>query len=139
MQTRTSKTAALAMATGAILGLTAFCPPGASLAHAGDGAMIWQAKNPVNPAADTPQLSDGAIAYLYLQSNLFEVEVAELGKSLGASDEVKELGRMVARDHRGVIKGFEEILHMNHIKPVATPASTAAIARHQAVEEKPSG
>ncbi len=138
MQTITGKTAALAIATGAFLGLSAFCPSGANLAQAGEpsattGAMIWQAKNPAKRAADTSQLTDGAIAYLYLQSNLFEVEVAELGQSAGASDEVRQLGQMVANDHRGVIKSFEELLEMNHVKPIATPASMAAIAQHQAV------
>ena len=131
MQMRTGKIAALAITTGAILGITVFP---SDLARAGEtGAMIWQAKNPAKPAADAPQLNDGAIAYLYLQSNLFEVDVAELGKSAAASDEVKALGQMVARDHRGVIKSFEELLEMNHIKPIETPASTAAIAQHQAV------
>ncbi len=134
MQTIASKTAALAVATGAILGLTAFCPSGANFAHAGEpGAMIWQAKKPAARVADAPQLTDGAIAYLYLQSNLFEVEVAELGQAAGASDEVRQLGQMVAHDHRGVIKSFEELLEMNHVKPIATPASMAAIAEHQAV------
>ena len=134
MQMRTGKTAALAVATGAILGLTAFGPSGVSAAQAGEpGAMIWQAKNPVKPAAETPQLDDGAIAYIYLQTNLFEVEVAELGQSVGASDEVKQLGQMVAEDHRGVVKSFEELLQRSHVKPVATPASVAAIAQHQAV------
>ncbi len=134
MQTRTAKSAALAVTTGAILGLTAFGPPGANLAQAGQvGAMIWQAKNPVARVADAPQLDDGAIAYIYLQTNLFEVEVAELGQSAGASDGVKQLAQMVADDHRGVIKSFEDILQMNRIKPVETAASTAAIAQHQAV------
>jgi len=138
MQTRTAKTAALAIATAAILGLTAFGPSGAYPAQAGEpgamtGAMIWQAKSPAARAADAPQLGDGAIAYIYLQTNLFEVEVAELGQSAGASDAVRQLGQMVANDHHGVIKSFEELLERNHIKPVATPASTAAIAQHQAV------
>jgi predicted outer membrane protein len=96
-------------------------------------STTWQAKNQAQPAADAPQLDDGAIAYLYLQANLFEVEVAELGKSAGASEEVRKLGQMVANDHRGVIKSFEELLHMHHIKPVPTPASAAAIAQHLAV------
>ncbi len=132
MQTRTGKIAALAITTGAILGIAVFCPPGSAPAQAAEpGAMIWEAKKPAAPAADAPQLNDGAIAYLYLQSNLFEVDVAELGKSAGASDEVKALGQMVASDHRGVVKSFEELLEMNHIKPIETPASTAAIAQHQ--------
>ncbi len=128
MQMRTGTMAALAVTTGAILGLTAF---GAQAGEA--GAMIWQAKNPAARVADAPQLTDGAIAYIYLQTNLFEVEVADLGKSVGASDEVRQLAQMVADDHRGVIKSFEELLQMNRIKPVATPASRAAVAQHQAV------
>jgi len=105
MQTRTAKRTALAVTTGAVLGLAAFGAPGANLAQAGQvGAMIWQAKNPVARVADAPQLDDGAIAYIYLQTNLFEVEVAELGRSAGASDGVKQLAQMVADDHRGVIR-----------------------------------
>jgi putative membrane protein len=134
MQTRTGKIAAFTIAMGAILGITAFCPSGDNLAQAEElDVMARQAKKPLARVAGAPQLTDEAIAYLYLQTNLFEVEVAELGKTAGASDEVKQLAQMVANDHRGVVKSFEELLHMNHVKPTETPASTAAIAQHEAV------
>ena len=77
--------------------------------------------------ADRHSFTDGEIAFIYLQANLFEVETAELGMTLGTSDDVKQHGEMVARDHRGVVKMFEELLHMNHINPskrqVPLPAS----------------
>ena len=34
---------------------------------------------------DVPSLSDGEIAYLYLQANLFEVETAELARAHGTA------------------------------------------------------
>jgi putative membrane protein len=106
-------------------------------AHAGGlGAMIckgWLPGGGVIKVADSAQLPDGEIAFIYLQANLFEVETAELGMTLGTSDDVKQHGEMVARDHRGVVKMFEELLHMNHINPVETSGSAASIAQHLAV------
>ena len=69
-------------------------------------------------------LSDGEIAYLYMQANLFDVETAELARAKGTAPEVKQHGEEVAKDHRGVVKMFEELLHRNGIKPVA-PADSA--------------
>ncbi len=100
------------------------------------GAAICSAKSARMEAirvAETTSLSDGEIAYIYIQANLFEVEKAELGKKLGTSADVRAHGEMVAADHRGVIKSFEELLKMNHIRPVETAGSAASIAGHQAV------
>lgn len=83
--------------------------------------------------ASTAPLSDGEIAYIYMQANLFEVEKAELGKTLGNSVDVKQHGDMVAKDHRGVVKSFEELLKMNGVKPVEPSGSAASVAQHQAV------
>ena len=83
-------------------------------------------------AAETA-LSDGEIAYIYIQANLFEVEKAELGLAQGTSDGVKAHGQLVAKDHRGVVKMFEEILHMNNVNPVAPDGSASTLSQHQAV------
>jgi predicted outer membrane protein len=129
--------AALALGTIAIFAELAVCPPEGNPAHAGRlSTMICNGRLPridVIKVADSAQLTDGEIAYIYLQANLFEVETAELGMALGTSDDVKRHGEMVARDHRGVVKMFEELLHMNNIKPVETSGSAASIAQHQAV------
>ena len=77
----------------------------------------WLPGGVVIKVADSAQLTDGEIAFIYLQANIFEVETAELGMTLGTSNDVKQHGEMVARDHRGVVKMFEELLHMNHINP----------------------
>ncbi len=137
MRIRTEPFAALVIGTSAILAATAICSPGGALPYTeGFSATICRAPRAgtqVTRAADTAAaLTDGEIAYLYIQANLFEVELAELGKSVGTSDDVKQHGNMVAKDHRGVIKRFEELLHQNHIKPVATAASAAALTQHQA-------
>lgn len=83
--------------------------------------------------ADTAALTDEQIAYIYIQANLFEVETAELGKSRGTSEDVRSHGETVAKDHRGVVKMFEKLLHMNHIKPIAPPNADDAVRQHQKV------
>ena len=127
MQILIRRLATLVLA-GAVLG---------NAAHAGGlGAMIcegWLPGGGVIKVANSAQLTDGEIAFIYLQANLFEVETAKLGMTLGTSDDVKQHGEMVARDHRGVVKMFEELLHMNHINPVETSGSAASIAQHLAV------
>ena len=128
---------ALALGTAAISAELAIFPLEGNPAHAGPlGTMICKTRFPgvdVIKVADTAQLTDGEIAFIYLQANLFEVETAELGMALGMSDDVKQHGEMVAKDHRGVVKMFEELLEMNHIKPVETSNSAANIAQHQVV------
>ncbi len=137
MHMRPKRIATALIAAGAVLGaLTPVLSP-LGPAHAGAAApMIWtgsHAVTPVKKVADQPQLTDGIIAYLYIQANLFEVETAELGKARGTSPDVKQHGAMVAKDHRGVVKSFEELLHRNHIKPAETAGSQAALSQHEAV------
>jgi putative membrane protein len=120
--------AALTLGTIAIFAELAVFPPEDNPAHAGRFPRFEVIK-----VADSAQLTDGEIAYIYLQANLFEVETAELGMALGTSEDVKQHGEMVARDHRGVVKMFEELLHMNRITPIETSGSAASIAQQQAV------
>lgn len=83
-------------------------------------------------AANAAQLTDAEIAYTYLQSNLFDVEEAELGIARGTAAEVKEHAEMVTRDHRGVVKAFEDLLAKEGIKPVAPSGFEATAKQHQA-------
>ena len=73
------------------------------------------------------QLTDGEIAYIYLQANQFDVEEAELGIARGTAPEVKQHGEMVAKDHSGVIAAFEGILMEHGIKPTA-PSDNARLS-----------
>lgn len=82
--------------------------------------------------ADAAQLTDGEIAYIYLQANQFDVEEAELGIARGTAREVKQ-HEMVANDHRGVITAFEGILMEHGIKPTAPSDNAATEQRHRAV------
>lgn len=100
---------------------------------AADGAGV---SAPIVKVADEAGLSDAEIAYLYIQANLFEVETAELGVARGTRADVKSHGEMVARDHKGVVRAFEELIQMNGIKPVSTDAAVNAEKQHSAVMEK---
>jgi predicted outer membrane protein len=82
---------------------------------------------------DAAQLTDGEIAYIYLQANQFDVEEAELGIARGTAPEVKQHGEMVANDHSGVITAFEGILMEHGIKPTAPTDNAATEQRHRAV------
>jgi predicted outer membrane protein len=75
------------------------------------------------PVANLAQLTDGEIAYIYLQANLFDVEGAELGVARGTASGVKQHGEMVAKDHRSVVVAFQGILTQNNIKPVPPPTT----------------
>ena len=79
------------------------------------------------------QLTDGEIAYIYLQANQFDVEEAKLGIARGTAPEVKQHGEMVAKDHSGVIAAFEGILMEHGIKPTAPSDNAATEQHHQAV------
>jgi predicted outer membrane protein len=59
------------------------------------GANTALAHEPKAP--DAAQLTDGEIAYIYLQANQFDVEEAKLGIAQGSAPEVKQHGEMVAR------------------------------------------
>jgi putative membrane protein len=82
---------------------------------------------------DAQSLSDGEIAYLYLQANLFEVDKAELARAQGTAPEVKHHGDEVAKDHRGVVKMFEELLLKTGIKPITAADSALRVAEQETV------
>jgi len=82
---------------------------------------------------DAPSLTDGEMAYLYIQANLFEVETAELARTQGTAPQVKVHGDEVARDHRGVVKMFEELLLKNGVKPITAADSTQRVAAQEKV------
>ena len=81
--------------------------------------------------AKTAKLSDGEIAYIYLQENLFEVETAKLGMERGTAKEVKSHGKMVAKDHSGVVTGFEKLLKTVGVLPVAPANSQERAKQHK--------
>lgn len=83
--------------------------------------------------ADRATLSDGEIAHLYIQANLFEVDTAELGRAQGTSPQVKQHGEAVAKDHGGVVKMFQELLLKTGIKPVADAGSAQRVVAHSKI------
>lgn len=83
--------------------------------------------------ADHASLSDGEIAHLYIQANLFEVDTADLGRAQGTAPQVKQHGEAVAKDHGGVVKMFEELLLKTGIKPVADAGSAERVAAHSKI------
>jgi putative membrane protein len=85
--------------------------------------------------AETAQLTDSEIAYLYLQANLFEVEAGELGAKRGTAADVKKHGETVATEHRGVVKMFEGLLLKRGIKPTAPANSEANVGQHKSIME----
>jgi putative membrane protein len=80
---------------------------------------------------DAHGMSDGEIAYLYLQANLFEVETAELARAQGTAPQVRAHGGEVAKDHRDVVKMFQELLLKNGIKPITAADSAQRVAAQE--------
>lgn len=84
--------------------------------------------------ADRATLSDGEIAHLYIQANLFEVDTAELlGRAQGTSRQVKQHGEAIAKDHGGVVKMFQELLLKTGIKPVVDAGSAQRVVAHSKI------
>lgn len=92
------------------------------------GALLKAPISLLIRVADKTGLSDGEIAYLYIQANLFEVEIAKLGTAQGTAPDVREHGAMVAKDHGSVVKMFEEVLLKTGVKPVADAGSAQRVA-----------
>jgi putative membrane protein len=121
---------ALTLATGSAA--LPFARDGSSAAGGGPETISHQRCGVIR-VHDAPSLSDGEIAYLYLQANLFEVDTAELGRAQGTAPEVKQHGDMVRKDHRGVVKMFEELLLKTGIKPITAGDSASRVAEQEKV------
>jgi putative membrane protein len=121
---------ALTLATGAAA--LPFARDGSSAAGGGPAAISHQRCGVIR-VHDAPSLSDGEIAYLYLQANLFEVDKAELARVQGTAPEVKHHGDEVAKDHSGVVKMFEELLLKTGIKPITAEDSAQRVAEQEKV------
>ncbi len=80
---------------------------------------------------ETKRLSDGEIAYIYLQANLFEVEIAKLGRENATDPDVKAHGEMVARDHGNVVKQFSMLLEKIGVKPRESQIAIDIKSKHE--------
>jgi predicted outer membrane protein len=84
-------------------------------------------------AAEAAKLTDGEIAFVYLQANQFDVEEGKLGVARGSASEVTQHGQMVAKDHGAVVAAFEKLLTEQGIKPTEPTDNEASVQRHQQV------
>lgn len=87
-------------------------------------------------AKDTNGLTDREIAYIYLQANLFEVDIADLGIANAVDPDVKAHSEMVAKDHRGVVKQFGMLLEKIGVNPLVSEAAAEAKVKHDAAITK---
>jgi len=133
MRKSTIHVVGLCLIGGALATATALYSPGTYACNGPAACTIGSASANLVLMAKATQLTDGEIAYLYLQGNQFDVEEAELGIARGTSSEVKQHGEMVAKDHRGVVVAFQAILTEHNIKPVAPSGDSAAVQHHMAV------
>ncbi len=113
---------------------TLFADPAAACgAVSPRGRTVENSQAHLIKVADAAQLTDGEIAYLYLQANLFEVETGELGATRGIAADVKKHGETVVTEHRGVVKMFEGLLLKRGIKPTAPANSEANVGQHKLI------
>jgi predicted outer membrane protein len=69
------------------------------------------------------KLTDGEIAYIYLQANQFDVDEAKLGIVRGTASAVKQHGEMVAKDHGSVIAALARLAdHFHSALRITCPA-----------------
>jgi putative membrane protein len=120
--------------------LGSLAAPGAGAQATGNGlgaASAARHQIPLSDAArivrvaNAPAISDGEIAFLYLQANQFEVDTAQLGNTMGSAPQVKDHGQMVVKDHSGVINLFEDILTKSGVKALAPADSALRIEEHR--------
>ncbi len=130
---------ALSVIAGAAAVMLAGKPAAACGALHGPTCDATCSRPHVIKVAETAQLTDGEIAYLYLQANLFEVETGELGAARGTAADVKKHGETVATEHRGVVKMFEGLLLKRGIKPTAPASSAANVDQHKSIMDDLSG
>lgn len=121
------------IACGIAVGSILMLPPAPSTALPITSAICSSptSSSHVIRVSETAKLNDGEIAYIYIQENLFEVETAKLGLERGTAPEVKAHGKMVAKDHTGVVKMFEKLLKTTGVKPTAPPNSQERLEQHQ--------
>lgn len=84
-------------------------------------------------AALADDLSDAQIIGIYSQVNSFDIETAMLGELRGASDQVRDLGQMVSRDHSGVRQAVHALASEIGVVPVLPPARIEAARDHDTV------
>lgn len=77
-------------------------------------------------------LSDAQIIGIYSQVNSFDIETALLGELMGASQEVRAIGRMVSGDHTGVRAAVHSLAEEIGVVPVLPPSRIDAARDHDA-------
>lgn len=78
------------------------------------------------------ELTDAQIIGIYSQVNSFDIETALLGELMGASDEVRAIGKMVSADHSGVRAAVHDIAEEIGVEPVLPSARIGAARDHDA-------
>jgi len=100
------------------------------LTHAGFAAILSRG---AATATFADGLSDPNIIGIYSQVNSFDIETALLGELMGASQEVRAIGRMVSGDHSGVRAAVHALADEIGVVPVLPPSRIDAARDHDAV------
>jgi putative membrane protein len=94
----------------------------ACLAAAGALAIA----TPRHAAAQGARLNDPTIIAIFDAANTYDMETGQLAVSHSRSNEIREFGRMLVRDHRSVRAQGRELARSLHVTP--TPPRTFALA-----------
>lgn len=94
---------------------------------AGSGTLAAQQDAAVAPA---PTLDDPTIVAIFDNANSFDIEIGKLAAKRGHSNEVRQFGAMLARDHAMVRQQGRDLARKLGVTP--TPPAGATSARDQA-------
>jgi putative membrane protein len=83
-------------------------------------ALNAQTKNPA------PKLDDPTIVAIFDAANTYDIETGSLAASKGHSQEVRDFGAMLARDHANVRQQDRDLAHRLKVTP--TPPKQLALA-----------
>lgn len=93
-------------------------------------AIVQQTKFDFLPVTGL-SLDDSSIAAIYLQVNGFDIAMGELASQKANNDALKQLGRKVRDDHKGVVEATSALATQQGIRPVLPVERTAAAQEHE--------
>ena len=85
-------------------------------------------------SAQGAKLDDPTIVAIFDAANTYDIETGQLAVSHSRNAEVRDFGRMLARDHRAVRGQGRDLAKSLHVKP--TPPANFALARAHVVAMK---
>ena len=100
-----------------------------SLALAATAAARWTESDPTAATVVVPELDDATIVAIFDAANTVDIETGRLAAERGHSQEVRDFGAMLVRDHQAVRQMGRDLAAKLGVTPTP-PADDASAAAH---------